>query len=85
MATGGRKTEIDCRDQQLNNNNIYRRMKYMISANLINNLKDSKRRNRDIVKIYKKEIRKNDISQKEKKICKVCVYYLKAKIKIQII
>lgn len=39
----------------------------MISANLINNLKDSKRRNRDIVKIYKKEIRKNDISQKEKK------------------
>lgn len=42
-------------------------MKYMISANLINNLKDSKRRNRDIVKIYKKEIRKNDISQKEKK------------------
>ncbi len=54
----------------------------MISANLINNLKDSKRRNRDIVKIYKKEIRKNDISQKEKKICKVCVYYLKAKIKI---
>ena len=42
-------------------------MKYMISANLINNLKDSKRRNRDIVKIYKKEIKKNDISQKEKK------------------
>ena len=41
-------------------------MKYMISANLINNLKDSKRRNRDIVKIYKKEIKKNDISQKEK-------------------
>ena len=39
----------------------------MISANLINNLKDSKRRNSDIVKIYKKEIRKNDISQKEKK------------------
>ena len=39
----------------------------MISANLINNLKDSKRRNRDIVKIYKKEIKKNDISQKEKK------------------
>ena len=38
----------------------------MISANLINNLKDSKRRNRDIIKVYKQRAKRKDINEKER-------------------
>lgn len=38
----------------------------MISANLINNLKDSKRRNKDIIKIYKQRARRKDIEEKDR-------------------
>ena len=38
----------------------------MISANLINNLKDSKRRNRDMIKIYKQRAKRKDIEEKDR-------------------
>lgn len=38
----------------------------MISANLINNLKDSKRRNKDIIKVYKQRAIKKDIEEKDR-------------------
>lgn len=38
----------------------------MISANLINNLKDSKKRNKDIVKVYKQRSKRKDIKEKER-------------------
>ena len=38
----------------------------MISANLINNLKDSKRRNKDIIRIYKQRAKRKDIEEKDR-------------------
>ena len=38
----------------------------MISANLINNLKDSKKRNKDIIKVYKQRVRRKDIAEKDR-------------------
>ena len=38
----------------------------MISANLINNLKDSRRRNRDIIKVYKQRAKRENIKERER-------------------
>ena len=38
----------------------------MISANLINNLKDSKKRNKDIIKVYKQRAKRKNIEEKDR-------------------
>lgn len=39
----------------------------MLSANLINNLKDSKNRNKDMIKVYKKRTKRKDINETDRK------------------
>ncbi len=41
----------------------------MISANLINNLKDSKRQNKIMIKVYKQRVRRKDIAEKDRQYC----------------